>query len=349
MTMHSNLISRAIALTLATAALAACGGDGGSQEKTGFLTLGVTDAPVDHAEDVVVEFSGVELKPRGGPAFSIDFVDPANPTQPLVKEIHLLDYQGEDRAVLLDGEEIPAGEYEWMRLKVNAEPNVVDSYIVLETDGGQCELEIPSGAQTGLKMIRGFTVASGALTDFTIDFDLRKSVVAPPGQQTGEPLTCDGQAYFLKPVLRVVDNLQVGSITGVVDPALVAAACEADPADPNKAGNVYLFGPYEAAEQVPANVPDDVDGAEADGADPIDTAIVDPATGAYTFGFVEADKKYALAYTCDEDASDVDADLANTPSAEADEVVTFTPPTPDEPALVTTNQTTQVNFSPLLP
>ena len=136
---------RTVFLSGAVLALAACGGGGGSNSSTGTLKLGVTDAPVDHATDVVVEFSGVELKRKGGAAFSIDFKDPQT-GQPVNKQIHLLDYQGAERAMLLDGEQVPAGEYEWMRLKVNAEPNVVDSYIVLETDGGQCELAIPSGA-----------------------------------------------------------------------------------------------------------------------------------------------------------------------------------------------------------
>ena len=117
--------------------------------------------------------------------------------------------------MLLDGEEVPAGEYTWMRLKVLADPDVAgDSYIMI--DGAECELRIPSGDERGLQMIRGFTVGVGTTTDFTVDFDLRHSVVKPPGQTTEVP-ACDGQAYQLKPVLRVVDNLEVGTITGTVD------------------------------------------------------------------------------------------------------------------------------------
>jgi hypothetical protein len=76
MTMKFTLLSRAFVLTVASAVLAACGGDG-SDEQTGMLKLSITDAPVDAADEVVVQFAGVELKPRGGRAFSIDFVDPA--------------------------------------------------------------------------------------------------------------------------------------------------------------------------------------------------------------------------------------------------------------------------------
>jgi hypothetical protein len=342
----SNRSRSVLAAAIASSVAAAYSGGGGgdSRAPTGALRIGITDAPVDEAASVVVEFSGVELKPRGGPAFSLDFQDPQNPGVPATREINLLAYQGDDRAILLDGEQVPAGEYEWMRLKVNAEPSVDDSYIELALGGGRCELIIPSGAQTGLKMIRGFTVAAGTTTDFTIDFDLRKSVVQPPGQQTGA-LTCDGQAYLLKPVLRVVDNLQVGSITGSVDPALVATACAATP---DEAGRVYLYGPYAETDPIPAGVPDDVDGDPAgedaaDGSDPLDSAIVDPATGTYTFGFVQAGSKYVLAYTCDADDATVDADAADAPAG-ADEVVEFTPPDPDLPVTLGVGETRTVDF-----
>lgn len=318
-------------LSLAASLLVACGGGGGggSQSTTGALTLGITDAPVDVAEAVVVQFSGVELKPRSGTAFSIDFAAP--------KTIDLLALQGTDRATLLDGEQVPAGEYTWMRLKVNADPNVAgDSYITI--DGAQCELRIPSGNETGLKLIRGFTIGVGTTTDLTLDFDLRKSVVQPPGQHTSVP-TCDGQAFLLKPVLRVVDSLQVGTITGIVDPTLITQVCPA-----SELGNVYLFGPYTDTDPVP--VPDDVDENDADGLNPITTAMValdGSSNAAYTIGFVPSGK-YVAAYTCGADAPDVDADLADTPAG-ADEVVNFTPET-GVPVTVVANQATTVDFPP---
>jgi hypothetical protein len=316
--------------TLAAALLAACGGGGGgAQPRTGLLSLGITDAPVDVADAVVVQFTGVELKPKSGPAFSIDFAEP--------KSIDLLTLQGTNRATLLDGEQLPAGEYLWMRLKVNADPNVAgDSYIGI--DGAQCEMSIPSGSETGLKMIRGFTVGVGTTTNLTVDFDLRKSVVQPPGQHTSVP-TCDGQAYLLKPVVQLVDNLEVGTVTGQVDPTLIAAQCPA-----GELGNVYLFGPYTATDPVP--VPDDVDGNPADGADPIASAMVSvdaQSNDVYTIGYVPAGQ-YVAAYTCDADNPEIDADLPDDPPG-ADEVVNFTPEA-GVPLIVTANQTTTVDFPP---
>jgi len=269
---------------------------------------------VDFADAVVVQFHGVELKPRGGQAFSIDFAP---------RTLDLLALQGMNRALLLDGVTVPAGDYEWLRLKVNADPAVGgDSYVRLELGGEECEMRIPSGDETGLKLVRGFTVGVGSITDFTIDFDLRKSVVAPPGQRM--PMgTCGGQVFMLKPALRIVDNLQVGSITGAVDPNLVAAQCASAASAPYP-GSVYLFGPVPAGGTA---VPDDYDGIENDpnGADAITSAIVDGATFRYTIGFVPVGN-YVVAYTCDLDDPAVDADVAPVPPATG-ETVDFTPPT----------------------
>jgi hypothetical protein len=309
-------LSRILIVATSAALLAACGSSdgGGGQAQTGFLKVGITDAPVDMAAGVVVKFTGVELKPQGGPAFSIDF--------PTSKSLDLMQFQGDERALLLDGEEIPAGEYEWMRLKVEADPNVAgDSYLQLEQGGAECEMRIPSGDQTGLKLIRGFTIGAGTTTDFTIDFDLRKSIVAPPGQTTIVN-TCNNQAFMLKPVLRIVDNLQVGTIAGDVDPNLIAAQCAGSDKDPYP-GNVYLFGPIPAGANV---TPDDYDGDD----DALTSAMVNPGTFRYTIGFVPAGN-YRVAYTCDLDDTEIDEDLTFTPP----EGITVT---------VTPNATQEVDF-----
>lgn len=321
--------TKALAITAAATLLVACGGGGGDQPRTGTLKLGITDAPVDQALEVNLQFTGVELKPVDGEAFSLDFT-PA-------KNFNLLSLTGTTRAMLVDGVQIPAGDYEWVRLKVTADPNVGgDSYVVLEQGGQQCEIRIPSGDQTGLKLVRGFTVAVGAITDFTIDFDLRKSLVAPPGQRTIVD-TCGNQAFLLKPVLRMVNNLQVGAIGGTIDPNLIAAQC-ASPTTPPYPGNVYLFGPIAEGAADTTVVPDDYDANDADGRDALASAMVDPDTGSYTIGFV-APGRYKVAYTCDADETDVDADT------DATEEVDFTP-TEGTAISVTAGQVADVDFAP---
>jgi len=319
---------RALAMATATGFLVACGGGGGGGS-TGAVSLGITDAPVDFADTVVVEFTGVELKPRDGDPVSIDFPEP--------RRLDLLQLTGTSRAMLLDGEEVAAGEYEWLRLKVNADPDIGgDSYLRLEAGGQECELRIPSGAQTGLKLVRGFTVGAGTTTDFTVDFDLRKSVVAPPGQQTDVD-ACGNQAFLLKPVLRIVDNLEVGSITGQVDPSLVSTC--PSPAEAPYPGNVYVFGPAAAGTTV---LPDDYDGVADDpnGADAIASAMVSPDTFSYTVGFLPPGD-YVVAYTCDLDNAAIDAG-----APDSGESVSFVPPS-GLPATVVPGQATTVDIIPL--
>lgn len=320
------------ALGVAGALLAGCGSSGGdgSGPKTGTITLGITDGPAASAEEVVIQFAGVELKPKDGPPFLIDIVD-ATATPADTKTIDLLDYQGDASALLIPPTEIPAGEYEWVRLRVNAEPDAVDSYITI--DGAQCELRIPSGAQSGLKLISGFTVGVGTTMAFTIDFDLHKSILQPPGQRVDTPV-CDGQAYLLKPVLRMVNNLEVGTVSGTVDPTIVGERCAA-----GEMGSVYLYGPYGATDPIP--VPDDIDGDVDDGADPIASALVGldaMSNYAYTIGFVPAGN-YVAAYTCDVDPADVNDHDPSLPP-ETDQDVNLLP-SDVAPVVVTAGQTTE--------
>lgn len=273
-------------------ALAGCsgGGDGGGLapdepgegNPTGQLTLAITDAPVDDATAVVVEFTGLELKPSGDvPPFDIDFDSP--------RQIDLLALQGGTSEALISSEDVPAGEYEWVRLKVNAELGVIDSFISFD-DGSMHSLFVPSGAQTGLKLVSDFVVVVDGLASYTIDFDLRKSIVYPPGL---------GGDYILRPTLRLVDNAQAGSIEGSVAMSLIDDPSCSD-------GNaVYVFeGDVE---------PNDVH--DGGGINPLTSALVDLDTGTgefrYSVAFLPAGP-YTVAFTCQagDDDPETDDDIA---------------------------------------
>ena len=204
---HARL--RELARLLAAACLtlpllAACGGGSGGNGSTATMSLGIVDGPVDSASAVLVSFSGVQLQPSGGgQAITINFSAP--------KTIDLLQQQNGNEASLLDNVSVPAGNYDWIRLMVNvaADGTVADSYI--EINGAQYPLIIPSGAETGLKLVQGFTMTANQVADFTIDFMLQQSITAPPGQASGGV-----QNYMLRPALRLIDNVQAGTISGTV-------------------------------------------------------------------------------------------------------------------------------------
>jgi Domain of unknown function (DUF4382) len=192
-------------------ALASCGGDGGGN---GQMQLAVADAPVDGAQSVVVKFTGVELVPGNGKAVDITF--------PAPKAIDLITQSGTASAVLFN-QPIPAGSYGQIRLMVVADGDPSNSYIVF-SDGAMHGLQVPSGSETGLKLVSGFTVPSTGVVDYTIDFDLRQAVICPGGQ---------APACTLKPVERLVDNTAVGNIQGQVSNTLVPGGCTP---------GVYLYG-----------------------------------------------------------------------------------------------------------
>jgi len=250
--------------------LTACGGGGGGGgSSTGTLNLSVTDAPVDNADAVWVEFTGIEIKPANGSSFDINFASP--------KRINLLALNGGTAEVLLDGEILDAGTYNWMRLKVNATQGgdpADDSYIVI--GGTPHELRIHSGDQSGLKLNRPITIPEGNTTSFTIDFDLRKSVHER-----------SGGIYHLRPTLRLVDNSMDGSLAGSVDPSTISAECISG----DKAA-VYVF---EGAGTTPDDV--NIDGNDIE---PVATTPVDWANSnnSYRVAFLEAGT-YTAAFTCD--------------------------------------------------
>jgi hypothetical protein len=259
-------------------ALAACGNTNSttSTTNTGLLNLAVTDAPVDEAVEVIVVFESVELKPLGA--------DPIVLALEPVGRIDLLQYRDGETFNLLEQARVQAQEYEWIRLRIRAQENLQDGSFIRLRDGRQYPLFIPSGAETGLKLIRRFTVAQGGVTRLLIDFDLRKSLVRPPGQAPN---------WILKPALRLTDRLQTGTLTGTVDLVDLATSFGLRRSDCD--AGLYLFRGWD-------QTPDDMDGDPTDGDDPVVYQPLDPlreqSTVEYRIHFLEADR-YTLALTCD--------------------------------------------------
>jgi hypothetical protein len=267
-----------LAGAMATALLSACGGGSSSGTSTGTLNLSITDAPVDYADHVWVEFSGVEINAANGERVTITYDTP--------RQIDLLALTGGVAEVIVDNQVLPAGQVQWIRLQVNASAGgdpADDSHIVI--DGVPYELRIPSGSERGLQLNRPITIPENGIATFTIDFDLRKSVHER-----------SGMIYNLRPTLRLIDNSTDGALAGTVDAAtLTAAGC----ASGDRAA-VYVFEG--------TAVPDDVDGTDPD---PVSTALVDWEGGdtTYTVAFLE-EGDYTAAFTCDAGLDDPAADDA---------------------------------------
>jgi hypothetical protein len=287
-------------LVATTLGLVACGG--GSASNTGQMKLAVADAPVDGAQAVVVKFTGVELTANGGSPVDITFTQP--------KTIDLLNQSGTASAVLFN-QPIPAGSYGQIRLLVVADGDPSNSYITL-SDGTMHGLQVPSGSETGLKLVSGFTVASSGVVDYTIDFDLRQAITCPPGQ---------APACILKPTEKLVDNTAVGNIQGVVSNTLVPSGCTP---------GVYLYSGTVTA-------PEDMNSTAAPGDTNQPQASKVPVANSptpyyYQFTFLSPGT-YTVALTCQAAQDNPD---------QADTAVTFNPVKTG--ITVTANQTTTVDI-----
>lgn len=180
---------RLLLLSSITLSAAACKGS---------VNLDVTDAPVDKAKNVFVQFSGVTFQPTGADPINVTFSSP--------KTIDLLALKDGDTASLVSGKELRDGNYDSITLNVNASGDGSDSYLVLASDPST-KVPLLMSDEGGLTITGGFSVDKDKTQNYVVDFDLRKSVL--------ERTT----AYELKPTLRLVNVDNSGGISGTVSGA----------------------------------------------------------------------------------------------------------------------------------
>jgi len=303
-----------------TFALTACGGSGsgideqsqpttpsaGDTGDTGFFNLSISDAPIKDATKVCIRFDGVELKHADSDdRETIDF------DQPVV--VNLLAHQGANSHPIVTGAEVPAGEYEWIRLKVAAERNASggandgdpiddlcddeteNSYLVRESSDEVFNLYIPSGSQRGLQLIKDIIIAANRTGDYTAEWDLGKSFNGPPGQLPD---------VMMKPVVKLVANNEVGTLVGGVADELIAwEACDAE-----FAPSVYVFD--DGVEPNPFDDPFAENDAVATGLVEQQMQEDGSMPWRYSIGFLLAGN-YEVAYTCN---GDLFAPLAGKPA-----------------------------------
>lgn len=237
------------------------------------FSLRLTDAPLETVTRVVITLLAVELNStelEKSLMFSFD----------TPKAVDLLNLDGLHTEVLLSGVEIPAGTYDEIRLVID--DTNLQTYVETK-EGAMFELKVPSGSSSGFKIQGEWTMNEGQSSAYTIDFDVRKSLVE--AGSSGK--------YLLKPVLRLVEDSTVGHIRGTVDAALLLAdSCSDDDVDSDNA--VYVFTGWNIT-------PADIDLSTDTDIDPYTTTLVsyDNESGEYEFeaAFLPAGD-YTLAVTC---------------------------------------------------
>jgi hypothetical protein len=265
--------------------LSACGGGGSSSGSSqGSLSLSLTDAPVDDAANVFVTIRGISLNFEDSGWVDEDFETP--------QKVDLLTLQAGNSFNLFTDDSVQAGVYQVRLNLFSDDDNELDNYIVISEGGAEHELTIPSGDQTGLKLNSTITVPANGSANYTIDFDVRQSVTLRGNQQ-------NNNGYSLRPVLRLVDNTQAGTITGVfTDTTLFTTDCSDE--DPLTHNVVYVF---EGADVTP-------DDYGSGGAQAVTTATVtsnDNSEYTYTTALL-LDGEYTVSLTCNSDLEDLSTD-----------------------------------------
>jgi hypothetical protein len=279
-----------------SALLAACGGGGsesgsavnGNDSSPGAtkssFTLRLTDAPVDNAAAVEMQFVEVRLRRSDGSWINFPFDTP--------KTIDLLQLQGMLTADLLAGIPLRVGHYNEIRLLVDDAP--MANHVKLK-DGSFADLKIPGGRTTGLKIKGDFIIFKNRPTALVIDFDLRQSV-----KRQG-----NSAKYMFKPKLRLADDANAGHLLGIVMPELLLStpACSDDNVDTFNA--VYVYEGHNV-------IPDDINQSSDTDVDPITTAVIkyDPKKLTYDYeaAYLPAGD-YTTAITCNSNLDDLDSGI----------------------------------------
>ena len=175
--------------------------------KTGTLIINLTDAPGDY-EEVYITFTEVSVHKAEAEGTDGDDDNSTNGSGDNETEAGWIivsdEEQGFDLLALQDGNidllaqsELDTGKYTQIRLKItdgNDENDEPKTYVMVE--GEKYVLSIPSGIQSGLKLIHNFTIDTDNETILFLDFDAEKSV-----HQTG------AGDYKLNPTIKVLKEL----------------------------------------------------------------------------------------------------------------------------------------------
>ncbi|BDU77214.1 DUF4382 domain-containing protein [Mesoterricola sediminis] len=190
---------RKLIILPAAAALAGflgCTSNSGSSS-SGTLSVHMVDGPTSAYKSVLLDVTSIEISKDGGSWTTLGTWTGG--------PIDLLTLTGGISQTLAQGVTLSSGVYGQMRLHLGT-----NNSVVLQ-DGSSHALTVPSGLQTGLKLVGNFNVQAGTTADIWIDFDAAHSIQVVGAGNSGK--------YMLRPVVFCYDKAVTGSVSGTLTDA----------------------------------------------------------------------------------------------------------------------------------
>jgi len=184
-----------------------------SDSTTGTLETSLTDASTDEFKSVWVTIKDVKVHKADEDAWeSVMDEENKNSTYDLLELVNGVTKK-------LGTHELETGKYTQMRLIIGTEAQGDDhphaNYVVenddneVDSDENITKLKIPSGPQTGIKLIHPFTISNNSTTHLILDFDASRSIVTASKGGLG--------SYILIPTIKIIEEKTSAYVKGQVN------------------------------------------------------------------------------------------------------------------------------------
>ncbi|MFO7732180.1 MAG: DUF4382 domain-containing protein [Candidatus Aminicenantes bacterium] len=195
--------------------LIACG-IGGSD--SGQLSLSLTDAATDLYDAVYITVKQIDVHRADEGEEMWQTIATPGRTYNLLELVNGV----REQLALVD---LTAGHYSQLRLylgdmpddraNILSRPHPFPNYVI-DSEQAYHELKIPSGYQSGVKIVHAFTIGESGTTELILDFSASESVVI--AGRSGQ--------YLLKPTIKVLTESEASIVSGTVTQAADEAVVE---------------------------------------------------------------------------------------------------------------------------